>query len=59
MRGSDSVELSPLWPRGSAQVLGCIDVEHEPERVGEVDEGNIEVISVGVLCRSKDMARDK
>ena len=32
---------------------------HEPERVSEVEEGRIEVISAGMRCRSHDMARDK
>ena len=35
------------------------DVEHEPERVDEVDEGRVENNKGGVLCGSNDMARDK
>ena len=39
--------------------LAEIEHEHEPETVGEVEEGRVEVISVGVLKKSNDMARDK
>ena len=34
------------------------DVDREPERVGEVDEGGAESNKEGVLCGSNDAARE-
>ena len=53
VRGCGSAKPSPQRPRESVQwILDVINLEPEPVREGEVNEGEVDVKKVGVLCRS-------
>ena len=53
MRRCGSTKPSSVRPRESVHwILDVINLELEPVREGEVDEGEVDVKKVGVLCKS-------